>query len=39
MIEINGALDDTSERARITLSTAGQESLGQFDTRLSRSPA
>lgn len=35
VIEINGALDDTSERARITLSTAGQESLGQFDTRLS----
>ncbi|MDB5613106.1 MAG: hypothetical protein JWQ22_759, partial [Devosia sp.] len=35
VLEINGALDDTSERARITLATAGQDSLGQFDARLS----
>src|SRR5690606_34803525 len=34
VIEINGALDDTSERARLTLSTAGQDSLNLFDTRL-----
>ncbi|MCW5721333.1 MAG: hypothetical protein KIS86_09340, partial [Devosia sp.] len=34
LIEINGALDDTSERARITLSSAGQDSLGLFDARL-----
>ncbi|KRA45531.1 apolipoprotein A1/A4/E domain-containing protein [Devosia sp. Root635] len=34
VIEINGALDDTSERARITLATAGQDSLSQFDVRL-----
>src|SRR5690606_27976963 len=34
IIEINGALDDTSERARETLSTAGQDSLSLFDTRL-----
>lgn len=34
VIEINGALDDTSERARITLATAGQDSLSQFDARL-----
>ncbi|MEO5806926.1 hypothetical protein [Devosia sp.] len=34
LIEINGALDDTSERARITLSSAGSDSLSLFDGRL-----
>src|SRR5690606_27505902 len=35
VIEINGALDETSEKARLTLVSAGQDSLGQFDSRLS----
>ncbi len=34
LIEINGALEDTSERARLTISSAGAESLSLFDGRL-----
>ncbi len=34
MIEIGGNLDETTERARITLSGAGSQNLVQFDSRL-----
>ncbi|MEQ1900787.1 MAG: hypothetical protein ABL866_08645 [Devosia sp.] len=34
MIELSGALDDTTERARVTLMGAGSQNLTQFDARL-----
>src|SRR5690606_30680020 len=34
MIELSGALDDTTERARVTLTGAGSQNLAQFDARL-----
>ena len=34
MIELSGALDDTTERARVTLMGAGSQNLSQFDSRL-----
>src|SRR5690606_16498081 len=34
MIELSGALDDTTERARVTLMGAGSQNLSQFDARL-----
>jgi hypothetical protein len=34
MIELNGALEDTTERARVTLMGAGSQNLTQFDARL-----
>src|SRR5690606_30114843 len=34
MIELSGALDDTTERARVTLTGAGSQNLAQFDSRL-----
>ena len=34
LIEVGGQLEDTVERARVTLSSAGGQSLSQFDARL-----